>query len=82
MSRVGKDFPELDAETALIMDAVQLYVSVLKSANITKGRPIKCEGNDTWEYGTDIYNNVKDVSKVGSNIFEYLPWSLSAYCHK
>lgn len=62
MSRVGQDFPELDAETALIMDAVQLYISVIKNANITSGKSIKCDGNDTWEHGVEVYNMLKEVS--------------------
>lgn len=62
MSRIGQDLPELDAETALIMDAVQLYISVIKSANITSGRSIKCDDNDTWEYGVEVYNMLKEVS--------------------
>lgn len=63
MSR-GQDYPELDAETALIMDAVQLYVNALKVANITSGRSIYCDNNDTWEHGVEVYNIVKDVSKI------------------
>lgn len=76
MSRVGKDFPELDAETALIMDAVQLYISVLKTANVTLGKSIKCDNDDKWERGTEIYTMLKEVS------YKYIYWGGLTNIHK
>ncbi|XP_057655916.1 glutamate receptor ionotropic, kainate 3-like [Diorhabda carinulata] len=57
--------PEIDTETALILDSVSIFLQTIKSLEITQGQIITCDSDDSWPYGLNVINTLKSGSYEG-----------------
>ncbi|CAG9831888.1 unnamed protein product [Diabrotica balteata] len=66
--------PELDIETALILDSVSVFLKTLKALEVTQGQYLSCDNTDGWIYGLNIINTLQTGSYEGiTGIIEFGP---------
>uniref|UniRef100_A0A6P7GEM7 Glutamate receptor ionotropic, kainate 4-like n=1 Tax=Diabrotica virgifera virgifera TaxID=50390 RepID=A0A6P7GEM7_DIAVI len=64
--------PELDIETALILDSVSVFLQTLKALEVTQGQYLSCDNTDGWVYGLNIINTLQMGSYEGiTGIIEF-----------
>ncbi|CAG9818345.1 unnamed protein product [Phaedon cochleariae] len=68
--RDSSDSHKLRVETALLIDAVQLFYETIYDLTIDRkmiiqARPINCKSTDNWKYGDSIINLMKSKSTLG-----------------
>lgn len=62
----------LKLETALLIDAVQMYHQALNDLDNVDVKSIDCSAGDYWEYGHSLINLIKTVSTFVPTILSYL----------
>nr|XP_023026687.1 glutamate receptor ionotropic, kainate 3-like [Leptinotarsa decemlineata] len=59
------DYPELDSETASIIDAVHVFSDALIEAGVNESQSLDCDGVDSWSHGLTIINVLKSGTYKG-----------------
>ncbi|CAG9860597.1 unnamed protein product [Phyllotreta striolata] len=57
--------PELDIETALIIDSVNVFLQTLNSLGIVEGQYLDCDGEGGWTDGLSVINALRTGSFEG-----------------
>ncbi|CAH1104297.1 unnamed protein product [Psylliodes chrysocephalus] len=57
--------PQLDVETALIIDSVSVFMQTLNALEITQGQYLDCDTDEEWTQGLNIINALKSGTFEG-----------------
>ena len=59
---------DVQTETALVHDAVQVFAAALRSLDSSQEislQPLSCSGENTWQHGNSLINYMKMVEMNG-----------------